>query len=161
MTVRVTGIRGTRDAVARMTQDISATERKLLEWAEVIDDLVHASAASAQTPEGEAWEPRKTTTVRRAGRSAGRRSPEGGTLGIQTGRMMRSIRVNVSRNKATLSVGAGGARYAKYFIGYSSRQPARAILPSHAAGGSEAALTAWSERLANEAVEAFAEGGDG
>lgn len=161
MAVRVTGIRGTRDAVERMTQDISATERKLLEWADVIDDLVHASAASAQTPEGEPWAPRAATTVRRAGRSAGRRSPEGGTLGIKSGRMVRSIRVNVARDKATLTVGAGGARYAKYFVGYSSRQPARAILPSHAAGGSEAALNAWAERLADEAVEAFAEGGDG
>jgi hypothetical protein len=154
MPVRVTGIRETRDAIERSKMEITDTERKLLAWAPEVEDLTRASAASAQTPEGEPWAPRKSTTVRRGGSSAGARRPDPGSLGIQSGKMLRSIGVNVSRAKATLSVG-NGARYAKYFVGYSSRQPAREILPTHEAGASSAMLDAWAERLADETVEPF------
>lgn len=157
MPVRVTGIRETRDAVERAAMEISDVERKLLAFAERIDELTRASAASGQTPEGDAWAPRKATTVRRAGQRAGARTPDAGTLGVQTGRMIRSVTVGVSRNKATLSIGRG-ARYAKYFVGYSSRQPARPILPSHESGMSERVLDDWTERLADEVVEAFENG---
>lgn len=170
MPVKITGIKECRDAVTRLTQDISDVERKLIEWGERVDDLVRGSASMQQTPEGEPWEPRKTTTerkqwkaapgnaIRRASRAATARTPDGGTLGIKSGKMLRSISVRVGRNKATLSVGSGGARYAKYFVGYSSRQPARPILPDHSKGTSSAWLDEWSERLADEAIEAFNRG---
>ena len=158
MPVRVTGIRETRDAVARASMEISDVERKLLAFATRLDELTRASAASGQTPEGQAWAPRKSTTVRRAGQRAGARTPDSGTVGVQTGKMIRSITVGVSRNKATLSVGTRGARYAKYFVGYSSRQPARPILPSHESGMSERELDEWTERLADDVIEAISDG---
>jgi hypothetical protein len=157
MAVRVTGIRETRDAVMRATMEISDSERKLLILAQKLDELTRA--ASAQTPEGIPWAPRKTTTVRRAGQRAGVRTPDGGTLGILTGKMIRSINVTVSRDKAILRVGTGGgARHAKYFVGYSSRQPARPILPSHQTGLSQRELDAWADRLAEDVARMFRRG---
>lgn len=158
MPVRVTGIRETKDAIARASQVISDTERTLLEWAAVADETVRASAASATTPEGDPWAPRKTSTVRDPGRAARPRSRESGTLGIKTGRMLRSILVNVGRTKARLTVGTRGARYAKYFVGYSSRQVGRAILPTHSAGPSREALNGFVDGMADKVIEAIRRG---
>ena len=60
-----------------------------------------------------------------------------------------SITVTVRKNVARLTVGTGGARYAKFFIGYSSRQPARPILPTHETGSSAGWLDDWLQRLAD------------
>lgn len=149
MGVRVTGLTEVIEGLGRVKREMTQTERDLLSFGERVEQLTRASAESAQTPEGAAWAPRKTTTVRRGGRAAGRRAPDPGSLGQRTGRMLRSVTVTVRKNVARLTVGAGGARYAKYFIGYSSRQPARPILPTHETGRSAGWLDDWLDRLAD------------
>jgi hypothetical protein len=149
MGVRVTGLTEVIEGIGRVKREMNQTERDLLAFGERVEQLTRASAESAQTPEGAAWAPRKAVTVRRGGRSAGRRTAEPGSLGVKTGRMLRSITVTVRKNVARLTVGTGGARYAKYFLGYSSRQPARPILPTHETGSSAGWLDAWLERLAD------------
>lgn len=149
MGVRVTGLTEVIEGIGRVKREMTQTERDLLAFGERVETLTRASAESAQTPEGAAWAPRKTTTVRRGGRSAGHRVPDPGSLGQRTGRMLRSVTVTVRKNVARLTVGAGGARYAKYFIGYSSRQVARPILPTHETGRSAGWLDDWLERLAD------------
>jgi hypothetical protein len=159
MPVRITGIKGVRDAITRMSQDITDVERKLIEWALEIEDMARASASLGETPEGQPWEPRKTTTVRQAGKPATARSSTEGQVGRVSGKMIRGIIARVNRKKARLTQGAGGARYSRYFIGYSSRQPPRRLMPTHETGRSSRALTEWAERLADRCVEVFREGG--
>lgn len=149
MAVRVTGLTEVIEGIGRVKREMTQTERDLLAFGERLEQLTRASAESAQTPEGAAWSPRKATTVRRGSGRAGARTPEAGSLGQRTGRMLRSITVTVRKNVARLTVGTGGARYAKFFIGYSSRQPARPILPTHETGSSAGWLDDWLERLAD------------
>lgn len=159
MPVRITGIKGVRDAMERMSQDINDIEKKLIEWAIEVEDLTRASASSGETPEGQPWQPRKATTVRQAGKPAKARSSTQGQIGMITGKMIRGIIARVNRKQARLTVGAGGARYSRFFIGYSSRQPVRRLLPTYETGRSEAALSEWAQRLADRCVEVFREGG--
>ena len=149
MGVRVTGLAEVIEGIGRVRREMTETERDLLAFGERVEQLTRASAESEQTPEGDAWAPRKTTTVRRGGRRAGVRTTDTGSLGQRTGRMLRSVTVTVRNNVARLTVGAGGARYAKYFIGYSSRQVARPILPTHETGRSAGWLDDWLQRLAD------------
>lgn len=157
MPVRVRGYDRVTRALDAVQEQLDDAWKSLVSFAREIEDLVRASADRAETPEGRPWAPKKSVTVRRPGRKAEPRSDYRPMIGVRSGKMFRSIAVVLDqpRNLIRISVGAGGARYAKYFVGYSSRQPARPMMPSHEAGGSKEALDQWRKRVIDSIVRNF------
>lgn len=151
MPIRVEGLTETEDAIDRVSREIADVEPRLVDLAGRVEALVLESAAEERSPDGRAWAPRKATTVRRGRGST--RSRDTGHLGVVSGRMLASVRTDVTGSTATIEV---TAPHAAFFSGGTSRQPARRLLPeSGDRGPAGEILDAWTDETADEIAEAF------
>lgn len=151
MGVRVEGLdelrADLRESIARADEP-----RPVLEaWARDLEQLVDESFASQSSPDGSRWAPRRTTTRSRVGGPEHpRRRVQGRRLGELTGAMRASIDVTVTPRVVALDV---GAEHARFFVGGTRHQPARAFVPLEDRGKSADLVDELGEQLADYVTE--------
>lgn len=153
MSIRVEGLDELRADLVEASAMTLDPQPALEKWAAELGDLIDLSFASASSPEGDAWAPRRMTTRTRAGgRERPRRREAGRRLGEDTGAMRASVSVEATPRAVVLDV---GARYAGFFIVGTRYQPGRPFVPTSDAGASAEALDDLAETLADHATEAL------